>query len=168
MPYVDVSSKICRPNEAREIKEGDIILVYPATLNVNGKIVTFPPLSLVSDQCTHEIKKLSWIEGIILTREVFHNTAFLKCENYIEGEIEILEPTLLTAFTFKQAVGRKIKGYISKGIKGVPLLKVNDQPIVSIDKGRVNVGLCFLDNRDVLVRLFGYSIFYYITSTLSI
>ncbi|ACP55198.1 hypothetical protein [Saccharolobus islandicus] len=168
MPYVDVDSKICRPNEVKEIKEGDIILVYPATLNVNGKIVTFPPLSLISEECTNEIKNLSWVEGIIVNQEIFHNVTFLKCENYIEGEIEILEPTLLTAFTFKHMIGGKIKGYTSQLIKGIPLLKVNNQPIISIDKGKVSVGLCFLDKRDILVRLLGYSIFYYINLSLSI
>ncbi|QGA54354.1 hypothetical protein GFS03_07105 [Sulfolobus sp. E5-1-F] len=168
MPYVDVGNKICRPNEVKEIEEGDIIVVYPVTLNLNGKMITFPPLSLISKRCPNEIKNLSWIEGIILNQEIFHNVTFLKCENYIEGEIEILEPALLTAFTFKHMIGGKIKGYISKLIKGIPLIKVNNQPIISIDNGKVNVGLCFLDKRDILVRLLAYSVFYYINPSLSI
>ncbi|WP_338601726.1 hypothetical protein V6M85_00665 [Sulfolobus tengchongensis] len=167
MPYVDAHSKICRPTEVQEIKEGDLVLVSPTTLNVDRTLIVFPPLSLVSEQCEHEIMSLSWVEGITVNKRITESVISVKGEEYVkEGEIQILEPSILTAFTFKQLIGNKIKGYVSR-VKGIPLISVNNIPVISLDKGIVYTGIQFLNNennRDNILRLFTYSIFYYILS----
>ncbi|BDB97828.1 hypothetical protein [Saccharolobus caldissimus] len=163
MTYVDKGSKICRPTEVKNIEIGDIIVVYPVSLNINGNIITFPPLSLISEKCGNEIQSISWIEGIRISEDIFKNVNFSEGNEYVEGELNILEPSILTAFTLKQLLGKKVSARAKK-TTGVPLLSLDKIPIISLENGKVNVGIYFMDYRDIYIKLFSYSIFYYILS----
>ncbi|MEM0263120.1 MAG: hypothetical protein QXQ01_02030 [Saccharolobus sp.] len=160
MPYIH-DAKICGPMDVKEITVGDIILTYPATLNVNGTIITFPPLSLVGENCSNTIRNISWVEGIRVSDKIIENVKFFEGEKTVEGELRILEPSLLTAFTLKHLLG-KISARIKK-VEGIPLISVSDYPVISIGNNKkLNVGISLFDNRQMLIELFVYSIFYYI------
>ncbi len=168
MTYVDENSRICRPNEVKNIAKGDIIVTQPTTLNIDGRILTFPPLSLISEKCKHIIRTLTWIEGIRINEELVNKVIYLNPKEDIEfNEIEILEPQVVSAYTLRSLLGQKLRKAKVIKTEGVPIINVNKIPIVSIRNGLVYIGIRLLDDEDILFKLFGYSLLYYMSSNSS-
>ncbi|AOL15646.1 hypothetical protein BFU36_01630 [Sulfolobus sp. A20] len=168
MTYVDENSRICRPNEVKNIAKGDIIVTQPATLNIDGRILTFPPLSLISEKCKHIIRTLTWVEGIRIDDELINKVIYLDPKEDIEfNDIEILEPQVASAYTLKSLLGQKLRKAKIIKAEGVPIINVNKIPIVGIRNGLVYIGIRLLGDEDILFRLFGYSLLYYMSSSSS-
>ncbi|WP_126449927.1 hypothetical protein [Sulfodiicoccus acidiphilus] len=153
MPYLDRGVKVCRPREASGLWEGEVVFSTPITLLTENGPVVFPPLSKVGEECTHKTLAIAWADGIIWREGLVEG---VEGEVDVQGEVEVLDTRLIPAFAFRKIVGR-VKVKVGK-IPGVPLIKVEDLPLISFFQGRL-----FEATRSLmpLLRLLSASILYY-------
>ncbi|QKQ99384.1 hypothetical protein GWK48_02335 [Metallosphaera tengchongensis] len=152
MPYI-LNGRICKPNEVKRVERGDIVIVKPVSVLVNGRYMVFPPLSLVSDQCPHVIGSSVWVDGVSVAEDVDIVTS----TEEVEGELEVLSHEFLPAFVAKRILGTT-KFKTSK-VEGIPIVTVKSKPIISLKGTRI----LLTDSRTTLLLL-SHSLKYYTSS----
>ncbi|AWR97812.1 hypothetical protein DFR86_09820 [Acidianus sulfidivorans JP7] len=159
MPYVE--SNYCFPYEVKRINIGDIVVIKPATIKSNGKVIVIPPLSLISNNCNRPLDSTFWIDGVkIKGKEVVR---LYDGDFEVNGKIDVLSPEFLPGYTLQKIlddVRLRIRIYND----GVPILSINDYPLVLVKNNEVIINT---SDYPILFRLVGYSIYYYISSEYS-
>lgn len=156
MPYV-FQGKVCKPGEATRLQKGDVVLVKPATLPVEGRQRVYPPLSVVSESCQHAITYPTWVDGV---RVGDVEPVILRGKFEIHGELEVLSPEFLPALVARRLLGSSRFSVDASNV-GTPVVSVSGVPILSSKAGKV-----FLhteDHPNLLLPL-AYSLFYFVSS----
>ncbi|AWR95022.1 hypothetical protein [Acidianus brierleyi] len=160
MPFVTEDYGVCYPGEKINLKKGDIIAVKPFLTNTRYNLV-FPPLSILSTECNRKLFSTIWVDGVKINGK--EQVIMLDGNIEVSGEIEVLSPEMLAAYTAKKILGNtklriddKNHGIIIIGIENKPIISVNNRQVIIHTKMR----------QEILVPL-AYSVFYFISSEYS-
>jgi len=159
MPYI-FQGKVCKPGEIDLVRKGDIVIIKPVTLLVEGRQRVYSPLSVISDSCKSVITSPAWVDGVVVGEQ---EPIILRGKMKVSGDLEVLSPDFLPAFVARRILG-STKFVVDPSPVGTPVVSVSRTPLLSAKRGKV-----FLhteDHHNILLPL-AYSLFFFVSSSSS-
>jgi len=160
MPFVTEDYGVCYPGEKNNLNKGDIIAVKPFLTTAKYNIV-FPPLSILSTECKRKLFSTTWVDGVKINGK--EQVTILDGNIEASGEIEVLSPEILTAYTAKKILGNTRLRIDNKNY-GIIIISIEKKPLISVNKGKV---IIHTNMRQEILLPLAYSIFYFISSEYS-
>ncbi len=161
MPYVDNSLSVCRVGHYSDLRIGNIIVTLPSVIKSEGRNITVPPLTVIGKNCDERIDTLAWVDGIAISEGLKVNLRRSEKQRKIKLNIEVTSPNVHTAYTLKSLMdGKEVTIYENyEKDRLIEILRSGNHVLVGIDKESKSVEIFC---NDVLIKAFGYSLFYYI------
>ncbi|BBG23874.1 hypothetical protein [Sulfuracidifex tepidarius] len=160
MPYVDNNLSICRVGHYNELRTGDIIVTLPSVIKSEGRNITVPPLTVIGKNCDERIDTLAWVDGIEVSERLKVNLRHSENQRKIKLNVEVKSPNVHSAYTLKSLMdGKEVTINEDKHDDLIEILLSEGHLIAGINRLTKSVEI-FAD--DILIRAFGYSLFYYI------
>ncbi|BCU68650.1 hypothetical protein HS7_20870 [Sulfolobales archaeon HS-7] len=148
MTYINTYDKLCFPAEIYKIREGDRLLLHPATVKIGHSIVTFPPFSFLSNSCDNEVSSPAWIDDVEVRNH--SNFKFLGGNEKVRGRLAPTTSAIPTLFTLYH-LWDELELNINTHYEGIPILTLGEIPILTVLKGVVHI--CTLEMRNVFTAV---------------